>query len=453
MSIPIDFSKLIELSQRPEANQDPSKQLELSAEDRARTGQSTNDFGATVIEPESHVEEEDKDAIIASLRLAIQTKDKQIAILAGADEATESSDAFESRIETGDDIFSEEEQKYLVESIIPADGVGQIYGPSTSGKTLLAVDLAMSLATGQSKCILGPLATDGPQHILYVALEGGKVHENYVRAWLLAHPEASRENFQKYFHRLDGAKGNLVTMSVDEKRVALPQHSWERFLKYDLDPMTKKGMKPAMVILDTQAYLMGLAEENSNSDMSKLYVELKTQANERDLLFTVVHHTGKESTAGGRGASSPFTICDSIIEVKRPKNRQSSARSYEIHKAKGAEDGMTGNTIIDSLPHPTNAKRTIGFMRSAESNADIVEIAKSTYLLTDDDLQELLKFVQSGEGMKTKTEIAKHFGYDKPREASNVRIQEAVSRGHLTETDPGKRTTKYKVGRWINTNM
>lgn len=260
--------------------------------------------------------------------------------------------------ESGDDILNNARvQPWLIKSKLPTAGAAQIYGPSTSGKTLLAVDLALSLATGVRNTSLGmtnPRDVQGPQYVVYVALEGGAVHDNYIRAWLMEHDEPEvHENYRKYFIRRDGSKGNLVQMSVDAKRLAMSQYDYDAFMQFGIDGLTKRGKKPALVVFDTQRYLMGMADENSNTDLAKLYTTLKTDGDKRGILMMCVHHSGKDTTKGAVGASSPFTICDSVIEVKAS---DTLARRFEWLKCKGQEAGISGQAFLQLFRDPLDVK-------------------------------------------------------------------------------------------------
>ena len=44
--------------------------------------------------------------------------------------------------------------EWLVHSILPEKGVAAIYGPSGSGKSFLAIDLAVSISNGKSHCLV-----------------------------------------------------------------------------------------------------------------------------------------------------------------------------------------------------------------------------------------------------------------------------------------------------------
>jgi RecA-family ATPase len=78
----------------------------------------------------------------------------------------------------------EKPYEWAIENLIPAKAVGMLGGPSASGKTFLAIELAGAIVTGNPA--FGTFEVKKPGGVLYVAVEGrqGLAHrfEAYRRA-------------------------------------------------------------------------------------------------------------------------------------------------------------------------------------------------------------------------------------------------------------------------------
>ena len=72
--------------------------------------------------------------------------------------------------------------KWRVKHVLPNRGIAAIYGPSGSGKSFLAIDLAASICLGDDwfgkRCNAAP--------VVYFGLEGSAGIQNRAKAWELA---------------------------------------------------------------------------------------------------------------------------------------------------------------------------------------------------------------------------------------------------------------------------
>ena len=91
----------------------------------------------------------------------------------------------------------------------------------------------------------------------------------------------------------------------------------------------------AVVFLDTLNRAAPTADENSSKDMGLILQAAKALQALTGGLVIVVHHTGKNTTAGMRGHSSLFAAMDAAIEV----SRTGDSREWGIAKSKDGQDG------------------------------------------------------------------------------------------------------------------
>lgn len=212
------------------------------------------------------------------------------------------------RLLSADDIAKLKPASWRVKSIFPEVGLCAIFGPSGSGKSFLAFDLAASIAAGDSW--FGIKTRQSP--VVYLMLEGEAGIQNRIRAWETAHGKALPPALK------------VILQSVDLM-------SWK-------DPAELLQVLPndAVILIDTLNRASPTADENRSQDMGQIISQAKLLAAETGGLVILVHHTGKDAARGLRGHSSLFAALDSAIEVTRDN---AGNRAWSVAKAKDGQDG------------------------------------------------------------------------------------------------------------------
>lgn len=208
---------------------------------------------------------------------------------------------------TADDLRGMPPLRWRVRGVLPAMGLVALFGPSASGKSFLAFDLATAIAEGRPwfECRVQPAA------VLYICLEGEAGLGLRARAWEQRYsrkvPDGVRMMIQPF---------NLTDLtSVRELAALIPQG--------------------AVVFIDTLNRATPNADENSSKDMGAILEAAKLLQSLIQGLVVLVHHTGKDSTRGLRGHSSLFAGCDGAVEVLRGEDY----REWKISKSKDGVDG------------------------------------------------------------------------------------------------------------------
>jgi putative DNA primase/helicase len=196
---------------------------------------------------------------------------------------------------------------WRVRGVLPAVGLAALYGPSASGKSFLAFDMAAAIAEGLSwfdcRVYTAP--------VVYAALEGEAGFKLRAQAW-----EANRaRHLPKGLH-----------MMLQPFKLTEPQDV------ADLAAVVPSG---AVVVIDTLNRAAPTSDENSSRDMGEILEAAKTLQALTSGLVLLVHHTGKNIAAGLRGHSSMFAAMDAAIEVTRDGDR----REWKVAKAKDGQDG------------------------------------------------------------------------------------------------------------------
>ena len=197
---------------------------------------------------------------------------------------------------------------WRVRGVLPAVGLAALYGPSASGKSFLAFDMAAAIAEGQDW--FGCRVETAP--VVYAALEGEAGFKLRAQAW-----EASRGRPLP-----DGLLMMLQTFKLIEAQDVI-----------DLAAVVPPG---AVVFVDTLNRAAPTSDENSSRDMGEILEAAKRLQAVTGCLVVLIHHTGKDSTRGLRGHSSLFAAMDAAIEVSRDGDR----REWKVAKSKDGQDGM-----------------------------------------------------------------------------------------------------------------
>lgn len=204
--------------------------------------------------------------------------------------------------------------RWLVPGLLVEDSVAAIYGAPESGKSFLALDIAMAVAGGVDWH--GRRVTDGG--VLYVAAEGASGLGKRVRAW-----EIDR-----------GIDVGKFPLWLDHGEINLAAERDGGVRAFVSDVVEELGTL-RLVVIDTLNQTAAGADENSAKDMGRYIASMKRIRDETGATIVVVHHSGKDPGKGMRGSSSLLGAMDTTVEVIR--DRQMRAITVTVHKQKDAE--------------------------------------------------------------------------------------------------------------------
>jgi len=204
------------------------------------------------------------------------------------------------------DIPSEENgQRWLVEQLWGASSVGVIGGAPKCSKTWLALDLALSVATGTA--CLGNYAVPEPGPVLvYLAEDALSAVRQRVEGM------ARHRGLE-----LDGVQIHVITAPT---------------LRLDRDPHrtrlfeTAKRLRPRLLLLDPLVRLHGI-DENHAGEVAGLLAYFRSLQRRLDLSVVLVHHTRKNAAGGVaagqglRGSGDIHAFGDSNLYLRRSRER------------------------------------------------------------------------------------------------------------------------------------
>ena len=202
---------------------------------------------------------------------------------------------------------------WLIPGVIPASGIGMIYGESGSFKSFLALDMALCLAFGVSgQWGAPPVQND----VLFLAGEGPvATARKRWPAWMEWQGIGTRES-----HRF---------MIKDRVPFYTDTEAWEH-VKADLAEL---GAKPTLIIIDTLTRLITGLDENSAKDASMITNFMEQLARYFECFVLAVHHTGKDQNKGARGSSAFYANMDTVLSTKL----KIGGTEFRVRKQKDAD--------------------------------------------------------------------------------------------------------------------
>ncbi len=188
--------------------------------------------------------------------------------------------------------------EWLVDTILPEGGLIALYGPSGTGKSFIAIDMAMAIATGTPW--QGHPVKKG--FVIYVSAEGGTGIGKRVKAWL--------------FDRKMEAKEANVAWLVEAVPIHTDSENMEILLERILEEI---GETPVLIILDTLARCFD-GNENQQEDMNRFIAGIDRLRKECKSAVLVVHHTNKQGE-DERGSGAFRGASDAMLSVVKKEER------------------------------------------------------------------------------------------------------------------------------------
>lgn len=199
--------------------------------------------------------------------------------------------------------------RWLIKYILAQAEIALMFGDSGSGKSFMALDLAVSIALGIDW--RGHKTTQG--RVIYVAAEGAAGFRKRLKAYRQAHGVATT-----------GVQVIAGAPNLLEKADAI-----------DVTKAILARGKADLVIIDTLAQSMPGGNENSGEDVGRVLAHCKGIHRATGAMVLLVHHSGKDNTKGARGWSGLRAAVDAELEVMR----SGDDRVMTVTKQKDGEDG------------------------------------------------------------------------------------------------------------------
>lgn len=200
---------------------------------------------------------------------------------------------------------------WLLGNILPAGALSVLFGEYGSAKSFLALDWALSIATGRSWH--GHSVKQGP--VVYIAGEGIDGMGPRIRAWELT---AGMSADECGFHFIGEAPQLLSADDMAEVRVVLSTLS----------------VSPVLVIMDTLSRSMAGADENQQKEMSLAVLRADEIRREFGSHVMLIHHKPH-----GADRERGSTVLPGAVDTRLEMARQTDGTIHlTTHKQKNAAE-------------------------------------------------------------------------------------------------------------------
>lgn len=226
----------------------------------------------------------------------------------------------------------------LIDGILDRNTLARVFGTSGHGKTFVMIDLAAHVALGKPwlgrECVRGD--------VVYMVAEGVAGIRARVRAWE-AHNGAELGSTAKFLPRA------VQTMQ---------QTDWLVWVA------AMERLRPALIVLDTQARITVGVNENDAKDMGVVVARADLLRERTGACVVLVHHKGRQGDHG-RGS----TVVPAALDAEISVTKQASGRITVLsEKQKDREDFSP--ISLDLIPVDESAVLVpAGTERPFDSNA------------------------------------------------------------------------------------
>jgi hypothetical protein len=200
-----------------------------------------------------------------------------------------------------------------------------LYGQYGSGKSLLSLSIAYILGTENyedSECEIGEWQVKHPTGCLYI---DGELGEQEM--------EERVKQFEWIGHQ--SPEHSLKILSIPEYQLETEdsfylsnRENQQKIIKWLKDHPTYK-----LIVLDSVSTLFGLEEENNNSEWNNKVSPLLRDLRALGVACLLLHHAGKDSKRGLRGATAMGAMAHNIFRLVN-------------HEGKAIEDGEAWFTVL-----------------------------------------------------------------------------------------------------------
>jgi RecA-family ATPase len=265
--------------------------------------------------------------------------------------------------------------------------VGLVVASTNIGKTTLALNLTLTLASGGT---FPPIIKESSAGRRVMFIDG----------------ESTKGEFQADLKRMMRDWSPFEQLSIDDNLLVLCDEEIGDALLNLSDPnhmaavmLKAQEFKPDLIIVDTMAALFDLENENDNAEIkSRVMSPLKRLAREANATVWLQHHVGKQSEEArtnahaylGRGGSNLGALARSVVTLTVPDRRDPQRVILSVPKSKGYH-------LPDVVMHLDLASRwftvkdeaapkvasslddVVQFVTKEMSTAEIVEAFKGKY--------------------------------------------------------------------------
>jgi AAA domain-containing protein/bifunctional DNA primase/polymerase-like protein len=231
---------------------------------------------------------------------------------------------FQEAILDLDGVENIEPPEFLIEDFLVRDSIAELFGDPGSGKSFVALDWALHIATG--KDWLG-LEIKKAEPVFYIIGEGRASFGVRSKAW------------QQHNGKIEGpTRSNVHLMTTPVNLVNADEVA-------AIIPIITKAA-PAFVVIDTLARAVVGADGNSDKDMGIALDHADQIREATGACVLLVHHSGHSEKNRGRGSSSIFGALETDMKLSGTHD----SLTLSLTKQKNAADDISKTLKLSLIP-------------------------------------------------------------------------------------------------------
>jgi RecA-family ATPase len=197
--------------------------------------------------------------------------------------------------------------QWLIRDVLDAESLAEIFGDAGTGKTFLALDLGLSIASRQ-EWHGHKIAQNGL--VFYIAGEGHHSLPVRIKAWAQAyHVDLTSIPF---------AASDRSAQILDDSTAEIEANIEEMY--------AEAGQYPTLIILDTVARNFGCGDENSTQHMG-IFVALLDRLKARyHCGILLIHHNGLTNKERARGAGTLRAALDFEYRLEKAEDSETTVK-------------------------------------------------------------------------------------------------------------------------------
>jgi AAA domain len=253
------------------------------------------------------------------------------------------------------------DQEWLINGILPKNGLVVLYGSPGSCKTFVSLDIGLHISNIMDWC--GNTICN-PGIVVYLLGEGKVGIKKRIMAW---------HNYNRC-----SANSSFLVMSLNFNLNDDKEH--HTFLQTLSHIESKYNDKISLIVIDTLARSCNGIDENSSKEMSAYIKKLDLIRDKQECCVMLVHHCGKDDTRGMRGSSCILGAADTSIKVSKNGDQV----KFTIEKQKEGEPDEIGFNMIsynDSLVIEREQSNTVKQLTIESVNYEEFVVEKDDILL------------------------------------------------------------------------
>lgn len=291
--------------------------------------------------------------------------------------------------------------EYIVMNWLPAASLSMVYAQRGTGKSFFAMDLALSIATGQPH--LDQWKVPKPRRVLIV---DGEMPTNLLKSRLERLSTLKSSDLEQIrFLPCDKLHSTGSTVNIADQ-------SSQKRIDEMLAEMDADGRRPDLIILDNLSALAWGLDENSNSEQDEI-IKWLLSLRGRGYAVMLLHHTTKDGKTQ-RGAGRREDALDTVIHLKKVEGPNTA---FEVIFTKLRSEKAPSDSLVVTLIGTPEGKFEFTTATTKKRYAP----------------WRTLKVLHHHK-FKSLTDLSKHLGISRP--AVTKHVNKLVEDGYATKKPP-----------------